>query len=502
MFIQTRPVRLYAQKFITDLVIRSDLNPKKFTAPFRGMNDIYLKFNSKETTAGLEMLFEKQMDFDADKIKPTIAEQQVGDITIEEFKELIQEDSATIEYSPAKHKLDFPHYIRRIEDIHEYYLESYLGNVVFNVRNKTGGIKEYEQEHRDSWSFVSDGDNGEEVTESADLLVGQHVEALDAELYNRAMAQLPFVVKRLWSFSKLMRINVLGYIQSFILAEEANSKALENKTSTATLKWNDVIRVGVYACDAMGRNTKLIDVSMKHQNAYEMFRWITGNYPIYKSFYKNYRNFRLFCKTLNIDLVNDDLSTYDKEFIDSLKILTVTPNDMYDSLVADAIKKNEPPKSMYENVLMDMSPNGDDSIYNTIRVYNDFILSDLQQQRILNNMSGADRENIERTSIDLYARYLARYGYPQLDINKVTWEDGFMFYNGNAVKIHTSFIDSGLTEEGSNYNFGLISDTGSIVKLTNTFRLDRILLMDAYSYILPENKDIQRYRPKWEQLAL
>ncbi len=498
MFTLTRPVKLYSKKFITDLATRTGNSSVETLCPKRGMNDVVQRYFSRETVASLEVLFERQLDFDADKVKPQLDSASLEDMSIEDFKEEIKLESCSIQYDPSVHKLDFNAYYRRIEDIHPNYLESYLGNVVFNIRNKSGGIKDFEKEHKDAYAFVSDGEDGEEITESADLLTGANVDMQDVATTQEAMLYLPYTVKRLWSLSKAMKINVLSYIKSYLIARRANELALQTKSTTAYLKSNDVIRVGVWACNEYGIVTKQVQVENKNKHAMEMFDWITGNMQKYKSFYRDYRNFILYCSVLRIDIENDDMLSYDRDFIKGLIIRTVTPNDQYDMLVAEAIKSG----SKAEDEQKDEGPSMEDVLDNTMRTYNDFIASSIREQHINENMSSADRDRIERAAFSLLLQYKSMYHSEKVSSREVAWMNGFMLYRGDLVMIPLDFIDHSLAQNDAKYNFGLLHSTGWMIMVTPAFISSRVMLLDVVNYMASKNSYIESTIPKWEQVTL
>lgn len=498
MFIQTRPVRLYSIKFITDLAIRTGHSSSESVCPKRGMNDVVQRYFGKETVASWESLFERQLDFDADKIKPQLSQQFIEDMSLDDFKDEIKLESCSTQYDPSVHKLDFNTYYRRIEDIHAYYLESYLGNIVFNIRNKSGGIKDFDKEHKEAYSFVSDGDDGMEVTESADLLVGAQVDMSDVADTQEAMLYLPYTVKRLWSLSAVVKINVLGYIKSYLIAKRSNEIALQTKTTTAYLKSNDVIRCGVWTCNEFGVTIKQVQVENKNKHAAAMFEWITGNSDKYVSFYKDYRNFLIYCSVLNIDLENDDMLAYDRDFIKKLVIRTVTPNDQYDMLVAEAIRNG----GVNNAKLQDNGPTREEAVVNTIRVYNDFILSSVRAQQIIENMSSSDRDTIEKAALSIFIKYKFTYHGERIEMSKVSWNDGFMYYQGDIVLIPLDFIHQNMAVNSPQFNYGMFHDTGAFVMVSPSFIASRTMLLDVFNYIQSKGTFVESTIPKWEQVTL
>lgn len=498
MFIQTRPVKMYSVKFITDLAIRSGHSSENGICPKRGMNDVVQRYFSKETVASWESLFERQLDFDADKIKPQLSKEYVEDMSLDEFKDEIKLESCSIQYDPSIHKLDFNAYYRRIEDIHAFYLESYLGNIVFNIRNRSGGIKDFDKDHKEAYAFISDGDDGEEITESADLLVGAQVDMSDVANVQEAMLYLPYTVKRLWCLSAVTKINVLSYIKSYLIAKRSNEIALQTKSTTAYLKSNDVIRVGVWACNEFGVTMKQVQVENKNKHAAEMFDWITGHSTKYVSFYRDYRNFLIYCSVLNIDIANDDMLSYDKDFIKKLVIKTVTPNDQYDMLVAEAIKTG----GVNTDSVPNPGPTQEDAIINTMRVYNDFILSSTRQQQIISNMSSADRDTIEKAALSIFIKYKFTYHSEHIEMSKVTWCEGFMYYKDDVVLIPLDFVHPNLAVNSPQFNYGMFHDTGVFVMVSPSYIASRTMLLDVFNYIQSKGTFVEATIPKWEQVTL
>lgn len=77
-----------------------------------------------------------------------------------------------------------------------------------------------------------------------------------------------------------------------------------------------------------------------------------------------------------------------------------------------------------------------------------------------------------------------------------------MYYADEVVRIPLEIIHRGLADDGSLYNYGLISEIGSFIKLTPDFMVKRTMLLDVVNYVKNKDSFIEVSVPKWEQLSL
>ena len=388
------------------------------------MNGIIHNYYKGESLASLEYLFQKQKDFDADILQPHI--DKFSDYSKQEERE---EYEVINPYNPATDNSNFNEYFRKLEDIRPEYLEDYLANLVYTVfqLSGSGGAIEYDSNHYLQPTLVSLDDDG--VTELADLqLQGDEHDYTEAAKA-KAKEKLPYVIKRLHNLSCYCGIHMLSMISAYMKAKRKND--LRQQTgSTMTLKKNAVIAEGVYKCDTYGNIGDKIEVVNKNQKAAHMFDWLHGLNKDYPSYKEDYLNFVLYCDMLNIDLYNDDFTKYDKKFVDSLVVTTLTPNHQYNQVVFDAIRDS----GLESETVVD-------PCLETMESFRSLCVSNEDLQKVINNHTRLRAsENLKQaTSLHSY-QSLMLDNLPMPKQEDYSWQNGFLYYGNELVILNTRLI--------------------------------------------------------------
>ena len=340
-----------------------------------------------------------------------------------------------------------------MEDIRSEYLEDYLANLVFTVykRSGSGGALDYDYNHCLQPTLLSVEDDS--YTELADLQLQGNVNDYSESAKAYAKEQLPYVIKRLHNLSKYCGIHMLSMISAYQRAKEENLRK-QYAGSTMLLKKNAVIAKGVYKCDRDGNIGSRIDVANKNKRAAEMFDWLEGNSSIYPAYREDYLNFVQYCKMLNVDLLNDDFTKYDKDFVEGLVCTTLTPNKQYNQLVFDAIRDS----GLSTNQVVET-----DVCLETMLSFRDIC----ECNEDLHNTVMTQTQQIRKTNMDLAMQLHYYYTVAILrgDVpvsSKYRWNEGFLYYDGELVILDTSLV--------SNSSFRdprfIISELGFCVHLT------------------------------------
>lgn len=411
---------------MTDLALRSgSATPNDFSR-YKGLSSIVSQYYKGDTLASLESLFQRQRDFDADSCQPHI--DLLSDYSKEEERE--EYDKETV-YNPAIHKTSFNSYFRRLEDIRADYFEDYLANLVFTVfqRSGSGGAIEYDSRHYLQPTLVSVEDDS--VTELADLQLQTDIHSYSEATKAKAREQLPYVIKRLHNLSRYCGIHMLSMIAAYVKAKKENTLR-QQAGSSMLLKKNAVIAKGVYKCNPDGTIGSRIDVSNKNKRASDMFDWLHGTSNTYPSYKEDYLNFVRYCDILNIDLYEDDFTKYDKQFVDSLVVTTLTPNHQYNQAVFDAIRDSGLGKEITVDVCLE-----------TMEGFRDLCASNEILQKVIGNHTQSIASKNFKLATELHYFYsvmVAKTGTPVT--SKYRWNDGFLYYDDELVVLDTSLISN------------------------------------------------------------
>lgn len=455
MLIMTNLIQLYGRKVVTDLALRSGLANAKSYSPNQGLAPLVDKLWSEPTFASKEALFEKQVDFDADVIQPHL---DVYD-TDEEA-----EYAKETRYDPAVDKLDFNKYYRRLEDIADEYIETYVGNLVYTICRLSGGVKSFNYSHAIA-PTLRDLEDGSAI-ELADLELDYSKNEWSDSEVKKALSQLPYVLRRFLNLSCYTGIHVLSFVCSYLIAKEKNRLARQSG-SVKTLKKNAVISENVWACDSIGNATKKIEVSNKNLKAYELFDWMEGTLNKYPAYQDDVTNFIHYVKVLNLD-ITEDMSKYGSDFIRGLTVVTLTPNSQYNQNVFNALAQGTP---VYTPVT--------DKVTSTITRFNELVISNDVISKVAEGFDYNQRVRNFELAKSLHYGYMMALGKIGEKFNYEFYE-GFLHCNGELAIIGCGMISNTAFSDGR----VLISELGYCVAVSDSLVLDLMTLSNAKDNML------------------
>lgn len=471
MLVITNPVQLYGKKVITDIALRTGDHTKENFSYGPGMKHVVYKFwkDTEDTSSILEEHFEAQKDFDCDVIRSSMSEDDIENGEAEE-------DTFSA-YDPAKDPVDFKEYNRRLEDIAPKYIEDYLGNVIYNICYHDSTLRRHQKKHQVQPCLIGDGDDGDDFTELADLQIEERDEWSLGQK-QAAQRNLNYVIKRLHNMSRYSKVHMLSYIAAY---ERAKLYIERNHLSGGckSLSDNVVIAQGVYLCDENGDITKKVAVENKNKRAKNMFNWIVGRESEYSAYYQDYLNFVHYCTVLDINLVDDDMTKYQSEFVDKLVVTTVTPNRQYVPAIYQALKSNQnnmaPPKPAV------------DILRNTIDAFTQLCSSNPKFRDVAYRFTEEDRKLYLSYASYINGYYSFSMTKRAIDPSKYSWENGFLYHDGNLVMLPANWLgDSKKTH--SFENLCIISELGYVVALSSTSDVYILAINNAYSNVMNISK--------------
>lgn len=458
-------IKFYSKKTVTDIGTRSGpCTPNNFSYGY-GMESVVQKYWKGASEDKLEfdigMFLEQCADFDADRVKPCLTEDEY---TIS----AVESSIVTSEYRPAIHDIDFGDYYRRLEDIAPQYIERYLGNLVYSILHNNDGIASYVKTHG-TQATLSDPEEEGEYVELADLLTMDNLNDWSLAEKQEASLKLPYVLKRLHNLSMYCGIHMIEFIVAYLKARDDN-KHSRSLGSTKSLKVNAVILNGIHKYSKYGRVGEQITVESRNKKAARMFDWIEGNLPEYQSYSEDYVNFVHYMDVLNI-CRDDDFTKYDGLFMDELIVTVVTPNSQYDMQVFNALQVNASTPA---------KPSIEDPMENTIELFNQAIdVNDILVERV-QKLQSYMYEKIHEQGVTIYTMYKLFTDNEYIS-KGLHWEYGYLYHNDKPAVIKTSWVnsDSLFTESDA-----IISEIGYIVQVT---RQPTILCLDidyANAYVV------------------
>ena len=403
-----------------------------------------------DTVANMADLYNKQSDFDADKLQPHFRTEEEYDRETEmfEYETVAPFDPVIDDYAT------FTDYYRRLEDIPSDYIAHYIMMAGKNITDKSGsnGLITFENNHRVQPTLVSVDDNSD-FTELADLQVEEDTNIWSEGEKSKALKWLPYTIKRLHTVSLYMQVHMLSFIRSYLIAKRKNIMR-RNTGSSMTLKKNAVLGECVYNYKTPGICDKKIEISNKNQYAATVFEWIEGRTDIYPSYLEDVNNFIHYCKVLNIDLESDDMSKYDVHFVNRLNVLTLTPNKQYNKTVYNSLHKIPIPNT---SVIVS------DPILDTITTFEELTAVN---PSILEVIKYNDTFKVNKYFEDgktLHYINELLFGRAMTDAKKYYWKDGYLNYDNDIVIVSSNFI----TDDNFVDTNCIISETGYLIKVSN-----------------------------------
>lgn len=482
MIILTNAINLYGKNVITDLATRTGNSTVNDYSYGLGLSyKVRDLWRNNDTDANLEMLFNDQDDFDADVVQPNLSDEEYDESLADEEK------VEHTPYNPAVDKTSFDKYYRRLEDIANGYLEKYLGFIVYNVKNHADGIKAYNAKHKDQPLLIST--DGDDFTEFADLQLRDNSNDYPVHVKQNAIQHLPYVIKRLHNMSCYTGVHMLSYIVAFIKAKERNN-SMRIAGSVKTLKHNAVVDEGVYLCDKFGNIVKKTESNSRNNKATWAFDWILGVSKEYQTYYQDYLDFVYYCKVLNIDIYNDDMSKYQKSFVDRLIVTTVTPNKQYNKQVYNALLQNK------ASVLPELEEVDLDPVDNTIDVFTQICeVNDIMLNCIAHFDTIKAADNMQ-TVQSLYNTYSVLYNGATTDTSKYSWENGYLYYDGALAMLPAYFL-SAPDPKGNSTSVCIIHELGYCIQVSDSMSL---FVLDVYNAMENMMHRIQNNDPEYKYM--
>ena len=444
MFIFKDLIKLYGRKIITDLATRYGDANEESMCPAVGCAALVSRYWNEETEANIAALFEAQSDFDADICKPTIPTSRVLDSDDEDaVKDILDADAKpAVDYNPAIHKTNFNGYFRHMEDIQDYYTDTYVSQITYSVRHYDTGIAVFRKKHPIQNNFVTIGDNGQEITERVDLLTTYTLDTDAMDDTARAKEYLPYVIKRLHALSRICKVHVLSLISAYARAYDDYTNRRASGTTTATLKVNAVLNYSVYSCKPDGYVKGLIFPTDKNPAAKMMYDWIAGNSTVYASYFQDYLDFIKYCEILNIDYRDKDMWMYQQSYINGLRVTVITPNEQYDKMVAEALRFNKP--NYTNEIAAQVQEDEALAIQQTISLYRSFYSMSTRDNNVYVNYTNKDREVIFNYATDIAMLAIRSNGGNVSNRNIFRWRDGYLYLNYSICTVPTSLISKGV----------------------------------------------------------
>lgn len=467
MLIINNPIRLYGRKVVTDLALRSGSVTANSFSNSEGLASMVDKMWSEPTFASKEAMFQNQVDFDADKIQPHYIEY--------DYAKEIEEYEYEVPYNPAVDKTDFDRYYRRLEDINGEYLEKYVGNLVYTICRRSGGVREFNYQHAVAPTILDVEDNT--PSELADLETDGQKDAWSESTVNEALTNLPYVLKRFNNLSRLTGIHILGFVCSYILAKEEN-KLLQQAGSTKLLKRNAVISKNVWACDKQGNATHKVEVSNKNQHAYFVFDWIEGGIDQYQAYREDVINFMHYVRVLNID-ISENMERYGTEFLNKLTVVTLTPNAQYNPEIYKALLNGTSVSSGIS----------ESAIQDTISLFSELCTTDESLKKVQSNYTAdKQRQHLEQAR-KLYSAYMLSIG-EFVKQSSIEFYDGYLHYDGELVTVNSNLYGDTMFRDTR----CLISELGFLVHITDSLFLHLMSIYIAYDNMLAKLGKISDHR--------
>ena len=488
MFIITNPIQLYGKSILVDVAFRTGPSDSNCYSPFNGLMAVVDKYSKGSPTASIEYMLSRQSDFDADYALVAQDKEEVDENGIDD-----EVEADSVEYKPSVDKYDDAGYKRRLEDIHVEFISKYLGNVLYNINNKSAakGIIQDNKEHKIQEPLYGDDDDDDGVTELSDLWADVDDSKWTADQKADCAAELPFILKRLNMLSKYSGVHMLSLISAFAKALKVNASR-RMSGSTADLTCGQVLECApVYLCTDEGIIRKRSLAANKNKKVILMYQWLCGNTTEYSAFRPDYINFMHCVDVLNIDL-DEDMSKYDGPFIDSLGCITLTPNTQYDVGVHQALLDNE--RNLPEVKVTD-------ALTYTALTFNNLLITNPDLSEELYKLTTEQRTKCIEAIENLVFMFLTYHPIDNKPFNKrlINCRGGYVYYGDTLLQIQRSFITSAEPIMLSS-NICIISDAGYVVLCVEDARIPIISVFDAIENITQRIRgyDADYHDAKWE----
>ena len=244
---------------------------------------------------------------------------------------------------------------------------SYITDYIENLYRRycQTAFVEYDTKHKLQVNIIKNDED--EVVYEADETPLFKCETLD--MYERiSLAQeLLMHMKRLFIYGGLCGINYLTFLSAYMRAKHKQEKdrawaKRNNKSSTYDLSSNRVVDQGYYMADRYGNATTLFTHEQKSDKCEETFKWFTDKkgVKVALSYLMDMNAVVDLCEKLHVDLSNEDMTKFNKEFFDSIVVSTLVPDTQYFATIADKLKTNS---------AMSKAPSYEEAITRIMNIY-------------------------------------------------------------------------------------------------------------------------------------
>ena len=312
MFLSKTAIQIPAKTVIQDLISRNGSPTAESLSPFNGMQP-WLVRKKINFDGNMELLFSKQTDFNPDKKQPK-------DMVYTQDEDNINLDR-TVEYNIETHPAC--DYLRRMEDIDASWVRAYMENVLYGIQNnKTGGVKEYNQQHQNTYTFEDDEDG---TTEEKDLLTDE----LDHPVADmeQAKKEIPYLLKRILEESKEIGISLMSMLIAYEKSKSELSVEFKYSGNPQTPKPRHLLDKGIYEMDKYGNvGAKLgLDANKNNRSFGVAKDWLFSDQPtrsdasaLVFAFY-----------VLGIDIKEEDPRIFDENYISKMTATFISGNQSY-----------------------------------------------------------------------------------------------------------------------------------------------------------------------------
>lgn len=165
-------------------------------------------------------------DFDFDRIKPYEGEVNEDSAIDMELRKNVPEFRYEDEESPL--------YVRRFEDMDGSFLYKYMYQIWYRINNyEKGGIREYLKANRVTGVYIDEEDG---AVEEKDLITDYDFEDCDQSDVNRALSELPYLLKKIHEASKRLRLSLISLMRAFEIARDKEQNRRGGSVSISDIK--------------------------------------------------------------------------------------------------------------------------------------------------------------------------------------------------------------------------------------------------------------------------
>jgi hypothetical protein len=503
LFISKTPVLLRTKSLIVDLASRRGEPNQESPSPYRGQLTAALsQFNTLSDYDGYFIdVLAQQIDYNADKQCPQDCE----------YDPTYYNDSTRpTQYNPSVGGT--PMYLRRLEDIPEDWVTSYLTNAIIAAKkNKKDSVQAYSSKHRVGRTFV---DDDEEETTEAELVTENQNDYSPKEIM-KAKEKIPYLLRRLHDKSKEMKVHLISMI---IATEKAQRDVdLQNRRDSTTKNVNlqpmRILKHDVYKMNPDGTIGPRFGADANKNDDRFKAAWAWRRDGDYEKdpYYNDMVNLLHYYNVMGINIREEDPFTYQEDFISSLTVLYITSNRDYvlrkhrgfHKEVYEALRTL--PLEVIENSSAMSEFDKDDMVLNTVNIYNDSVFLKNEYKFRLGNLTSKEATKFAE-EMEMFMVYYNLINQEKINMSKIITIDGF-FYLDNETPLLLKV--SNISKERNNSSFidltgeALFNENGYLVKLSDGHKTEFLDVAVAVDYL----SDVYQSRQgigfgRWEGLSI